>query len=421
MTFAHLTPKLATVLREGYGLAQWRVDLVAGLTVAVVALPLSMAIAIASHATPAAGLVSAIVGGFLISALGGSRFQIGGPAGAFIVLVASIIDTHGFDGLLLATMMAGMLMLVAGLLRVGELVRLVPHTVIVGFSSGIAIIIFATQLRDLGGLRFAGLEPAALIPKLDVLWAARSSINWHSLAISSSSIAIIVLSRWISPRIPGFLIAVVVASGASWWIGLDVETIGSRFGGIPSGLSMPRLPEISWDRVWLLLPSAFSLALLGAIESLLSAVVADTMKGRRHRSNAELLAQGIANIATPMFGGITTTGTIARTATNVRAGAHGPVSGMLHAIFILLFMMFAAPALIYVPLAALAGILAVVSWNMFERREFMRLMQSWLTATVLLVTIAITIFHDLLWGIMVGSAMHAMLSLFARSSDRMRP
>jgi sulfate permease, SulP family len=417
MTSAAFTPKLATVLSEGYSAAHFRSDAVAGLTVAIVALPLSMAIAIASHATPATGLYTAIVGGFFISALGGSRYQIGGPAGAFIVLVASVIDRFGFDALLLATMMAGVIMLVAGIFRVGGVVRLVPHPVIVGFSSGIAIIIFASQLKEMFGISLNGAEPAVLMAKLQSLWRAGATFNPHALLLAVFSVGLIIVARILRPRWPGFLFSVVVCSAIAAVSGLDVATIGTRFGGIPHDLPVPHLPRISTDLALALFPSALSIAVLGSIESLLSAVVADNMKGRRHRSNAELVAQGIANIVVPVFGGITATGTIARTATNVRAGAHGPVSGILHSVFLLLFMLVAAPLASYIPLAALAGILIVVSWNMFETTEFARLLKRWPTALVLLATLLITIFADLLTGIVAGTVLSMMLSFFARSSD----
>ncbi len=416
-----LTPKLVTVLREGYRLGHLRADSMAGLTVAIVAMPLSMAIAIASHAAPEAGLFTAIVGGFLISALGGSRYQIGGPAGAFIVLVASIIESHGMDGLLLATMMAGVVMLAAGLLRLGGLVRLVPHPVVVGFSAGIAVIIAASQIKDLLGVRLAGPEPGELLPKLAALAAAGNTASPMTIAVGFTCIVLIVALRLRKPHWPGFIVAVALAAIAVGLSRLNVETIGSRFGGIPHGLPLPRFPVVSRDKVLDLLPAAISLALLGSIESLLSAVVADNMKGRRHRSNAELVAQGVANVVTPLFGGITVTGTIARTATNVRAGAHSPVAGMIHSAIILLVTLVAAPLAAYVPLTALAAILLVVSWNMFERAEFARLLTQWTTALPLLATFLITIFRDLLTGIACGTALAYGLSFFARSSDMGEP
>ena len=397
------TPKLVTVLREGYGPAHLKADAVAGLTVAIVALPLSMAIAIASHATPERGLYTAIVGGFVISLLGGSRFQIGGPAGAFIVLVASIVDRHGFDGLLLATLMAGAMIFAIGALRLGTYIKYVPHPVTVGFTSGIAVIIFASQIRELLGLKLAGAEPAPLVSKLAALWQALPSFSPAAAGVAAFSVLLILLLRKLKPHWPGFLIAVAATAGGAWVLGLDVETIASRFGGIPRGLPIPSLPPMSLDTMEALLPDAVALALLGSIESLLSAVVADSMTGRRHRSNCELVAQGLANIASALFGGLTATGTIARTATNVRAGAHGPVAGMLHAAFILLFMLVAAPLAGFIPLAALAAILAVVAWNMAERAEFKSLLTaSRGEAAVLLATFGLTVFRDLTEGIIVG-------------------
>ncbi len=407
-----LRPKTATVFAEGYNLQTLRKDAVAGLTVAIVALPLSMAIAIASHAPPSAGLVTAIVGGFLISLLGGSRFQIGGPAGAFIVLVSTINDTHGFDGLLLATLMAGALMVLGGVLRLGTLVRRVPHAVTVGFTAGIAVIIFASQIHDLLGLALPGREPAALIEKSQVLWAALASFSPAAFAVALLTIALILISRRIDERLPALLIAVVTASLAALLLGLDVETIGQRFGNIPATLPWPSLPQVSGERIWVLLPSALSLAVLGSIESLLSAVVADGMSGRRHRSNAELVAQGMANMVVPLFGGITATGTIARTATNIRAGAQSPVAGMLHAVFLLAFMMLAAPLLLHIPLAALAGILAVVCWAMAGWAE-LRQARGLAAISVILVTFLVTIFHDLISGIAAGIVLSLAFNFLA--------
>ena len=403
-------PKLVTVLREGYGLAALRADAMAGLTVAIVALPLSMAIAIASGATPERGLFTAIVGGFLISALGGSRFQVGGPAGAFIVLVASAVDRHGIDGVVLATMMAGVFLAVAGLLRLGTFIKFIPYPVTVGFTAGIAVIIFASQVKDLLGLRLDGKEPAAFVAKVEMLARSLDTISPAAVALSLLTIGLIVGAKKLKPHWPGMLIAVVVAAVATWAFALPVETIGSRFGGIPSLLPSPHLPVFSLEKVQAVLPDAVAFALLGAIESLLSAVVADGMTGRRHRSNCELLAQGVANVGASLFGGLPATGTIARTATNVRAGARGPVAGMMHAAFLLLFMLLAAPLFAYVPLAALAGVLAVVAWNMAEKYEFLTLLRSSRgDAVVLLATFLLTVFRDLTEGIVVGFALGAVL------------
>ena len=405
-------PKSITVLREGYGLDAFRADTVAGLTVAIVALPLSMAIAIASGTTPDRGLYAAIFGGFLVSLLGGSRFQIGGPAGAFIVLVAASMARHGIEGVLLATMMAGVFLVVAGLLRIGSYIRYIPHPVTVGFTAGIAVIIFASQIRDLLGITLGGKEPGELIPKLEALGRAIGTTNAAAVAISLVTIVIIVGLRKIRPSWPGMLIAVAVTSIAAALLSLPVETIGTRFGGIPQSFPTPSLPAITLAKVEAVLPDAMMFALLGAIESLLSAVVADGMTGRRHRSNGELVAQGFANIGSALFGGICVTGTIARTATNVRAGARSPVAGMLHSVFLLAFMLLAAPAASYIPLATLAGVLAVVAWNMAEKHEFVTLLRAWDTAVVLLATFLLTIFIGLAEGIAVGALLGALIFLW---------
>ncbi|MDX8432319.1 SulP family inorganic anion transporter [Mesorhizobium abyssinicae] len=410
-TFAELfTPKLVTVLREGYSLAHFRTDAIAGLTVAIVALPLSMAIAIASGVTPERGLYTSIVGGFIISALGGSRFQIGGPAGAFIVLVAATVARVGVDGLLLATMMAGVFLLAIGYLRLGTYIKFIPYPVTVGFTAGIAVIIFSGQITELFGLTLAGKEPGPLVPKLMALSEAAGSINPAATFVAVLTIATIVfLKRW-RPKWPAMLIAIGLASLVVALFALPAETIGTRYGGIPRSLQWPAFPPISIDRMVDVLPDAVAFALLGAIESLLSAVVADGMTGRRHRSNCELVAQGFANIASALFGGICATGTIARTATNVRAGAHGPVAGMVHSAILLVLMLVAAPLASYIPLAALAGVLAVVCWNMFEKQAFATLLRtSRGDALVLMATFLIVVFRDLTEGIVVGFALGSIL------------
>jgi SulP family sulfate permease len=405
-----ITPKLVTVLREGYDLTALRADAVAAVTVAIVALPLSMAIAIASGVGPERGLYAAIVGGFLISLLGGSRYQIGGPAGAFIVLVASVVAQHGIDGLLLATTMAGVIMLVAGLLRLGSYIRFIPHAVTIGFTAGIAAIIFASQLHDLLGLQLAAPEPAAFLPKLALLSGALASISFGAVLIALLSITTIVLTRRYLPRIPGLLLAVVLCAVVVAVTGLKADTIASRFGSLPHGLLHPALPVITGARLLEMLPAALSFALLGAIESLLSAVVADGMTGRQHRSNSELVAQGFANIGSALFGGLCVTGTIARTATNVRAGARSPVAGMLHAVVLLLFMLVAAPLAGYVPLAALAGVLVTVAWNMVEKPAIAALLRnSRSEALVLLVTFTLTLLRDLMAGIVAGMLLALLL------------
>jgi SulP family sulfate permease len=420
-TFAELfTPKLVTVWREGYGFAGFRDDVLAGLTVAIVALPLSMAIAIASGTTPDRGLITAVVGGFLVSAFGGSRFQIGGPAGAFIVLVSATVTRHGIDGLVLATMLAGLFLMAAGFLKLGTYVKFIPYPVTVGFTAGIAVIIFASQIRDLFGLSLDGKEPGDLLPKLEVLGRAFHTFNPSAVAVAAVALAIIVGLRQFRPSWPGILIAVAASAVAAWLLALPVETIGTKFGGIPQSFPLPSLPAVSLAKLEAVLPDAIAFALLGAIESLLSAVVADGMTGRRHRSNCELVAQGIANIGSSLFGGICVTGTIARTATNVRAGAHGPIAGMLHSVFLLVFILVAAPLASYIPLAALAAVLAVVAWNMAEKHDFATLLRSsWGDAVVLLATFLLTIFRDLTEGILVGFALGAVLFInrMAQTTD----
>lgn len=410
-TFSELfTPKLVTVLREGYTLEHFRADAIAGLTVAIVALPLSMAIAIASGVTPERGLYTSIVGGFIISALGGSRFQIGGPAGAFIVLVAATTARVGVDGLLLATMMAGIFLLVIGYLRLGTYIKFIPYPVTVGFTAGIAVIIFSGQIVELFGLKLAGKEPGPLVPKLMAVGEAAGTINLSATFVAVLTIVTIaLLKRW-RPKWPAMLIAIGLASVIVALLSLPAETIGTRFGGIPRSLQWPAFPSVSLARMIDVLPDAIAFALLGAIESLLSAVVADGMTGRRHRSNCELVAQGFANIASALFGGICATGTIARTATNVRAGAHGPVSGMIHAVILLALMLVAAPLASYIPLAALAGVLAVVCWNMVEKQAFATLLRtSRGDALVLLATFLIVVFRDLTEGIVVGFVLGSIL------------
>lgn len=413
-------PKLLTVLREGYGWRDLRADAVAGLTVAIVALPLSMAIAIASGVSPERGLHTAIVGGFLVSLLGGSRFQIGGPAGAFIVLVAATVQRHGLDGLILATFLSGLILVAAGLLRLGVFVKYIPYPVTVGFTAGIAVIIFVSQISGLFGLTVPGGEPGELLAKLAALWRAAPTVNAQAAGVAAAAIALIVLIRRYRPAWPVLLIAVAVTTGASALLNLEVATIGSQFGGIAQSLPWPTLPDLSPARVVEVLPAAVSFALLGAIESLLSAVVADSMSGRRHRSNAELIAQGVANVGSSLVGGFCVTGTIARTATNVRSGARGPVSGMLHALYLLAFLLIAAPLAAYIPLAALAAVLATVAWNMAEKHAVGILLRtSRADAAVLTVTFLLTIFRDLSTGIVVGFSLAALLFLhrMARSIE----
>jgi SulP family sulfate permease len=403
---AHLyRPKLATILAEGYDFAAFRKDGIAALTVAIVALPLSMAIAVASGVSPERGLYTAIIGGFLVSALGGSRYQIGGPAGAFIVVVSATVAQFGLGGLLLTVFLSGAMLTVIGLLRLGALIRYMPHAVTIGFTCAIAVTILASQLKELGGLTLAGGEPGHFLPKLVALGAALPSVSWAAVVIGTGSIALIfAMRRWL-PNWPGMLIAVAAASLAAFLLHLPVETIGSRFGAIPQALPTPELPTISLSLILQVLPSAITFTLLGGVESLLSAKVADGMTGRKHRYNMEVVAQGIANMASALFGGISVTGTIARTATNIRAGAKSPLSGMMHSGILLAFMAIAAPLASFIPLAALGGVLVAVAWNMAEPREFGALMRHWRSAAMLLATFGLTLLENLTYGIVAGCAL----------------
>ena len=408
-TWRLFKPKLITVIKEGYGWSHFQSDTIAGLTVAIVALPLAMALAIASGTTPEKGLVTAVIAGFLISALGGSRFQIGGPTGAFVVVVFNVIAEHGYDGLLLATLMAGAMLIVAGLARFGTWIKYIPEPVVTGFTSGIAVIIFSSQIRDLFGLTMTEV-PAAFIEKWQAFWAARGSIDPTTVALAAAALATIIGLRRFAPRVPGFLVAVLGASLIVCIAGLPVETIGSRFGGIPSGIPWPRMPDISLAKMGQVLPAAFTIAFLAGVESLLSAMVADGMTGARHRSNCELVAQGVANTASAFFGGLPATGAIARTATNIRAGARSPVAGIMHAAFILIFMLFAAPLMAFVPLASLAAVLVIVAWNMSEIDKFRHLLSAPIgDRVVLLVTFALTVMVDLTVAIQVGVVLGAVL------------
>ncbi len=404
-----LMPKLLTCLREGYGWQDFRHDAIAGLTVAVVALPLAMALAIASGTTPDKGLITAIVAGFLISALGGSRHQIGGPTGAFVVVVFNIIRDHGYDGLVLATLMAGVFMLLFGFARLGTVIKYIPYPVITGFTAGIAVIIFSSQIVDLLGLHLPDM-PGEVLEK----WVAYSrhidTIHWPTVGVSAGSLMLIVgLRRW-RPAWPFFLIAVATASVLVWALAIPVETIGSRFGALPHGLPMPSMPAWSLERLGQLVSPAFTIALLAGIESLLSAMIADGMTGRRHRSNAELIAQGVANIGSALVGGLPATGAIARTATNIRSGARTPVAGMLHAVFLLGFVLLLGPVASWFPLPSLAAVLVIVAWNMSEVEAFRTLMKAPPgDRLVLLLTFGLTVLVDLTVAIQVGVVLAALL------------
>ena len=411
-----MTPKLFTTLKT-YSKAQFRADVFAGITVALVALPLSIAIAIASGAGPAEGIVTAIVAGFLISALGGSRVQIGGPTGAFIVVVAGVVATHGYDGLVTATFMAGIILLVAGAFHAGGLVRHVPEAVINGFTIGIAVIIATSQIPDLLGL--TGTMPADFIAKIPAIWHALPVMTPSAFAIGLATMVLIVLFRRVAPRLPGLIVAVAITSAAVALFDLPVATIQSRFGDLPRSLPMPHLPDLSFDRVRALLSSAVIIAFLAGVESLLSAMVADRMISGKHRSNAELLAQGAANLGSSLFGGLPATGAIARTATNVRAGGKTPVAGIVHALTILMILILAAPLAGYLAMPALAGLLLLTAWNMSEPHRwgsYLRAPRS--DQVLLLITLLLTVLTDLTLAIGVGIALGLAMKLRHRGDKR---
>lgn len=406
------TPKTLTVLRDGYRLADLRADAVAGLTVAIVALPLAMALAIASGTTPEKGLHTAIIAGFLISLLGGSKVQIGGPTAAFIPVVFAIIQKEGYGGLILCTLLAGLMLIAAGLLRLGTLMKYMPQPVVTGFTAGIAVSIFSSQVKDALGLRM-GQVPADFLPRWQAYAEHLGSAQPAAIALTVLGlVAILGLRRW-RPAWPGFLIALLLCTLAAAGAALPVETIGSKFGGLPSALPSFDFPHIPFERTRELLPSAFTIAFLAGVESLLSAVVADGMTGGRHRSNMELVAQGVANSASALFGGLPATGAIARTATNIRAGGRTPFAGMLHAAFLLLFMLLLAPLMRYVPLAGLAAILLIVAWNISEVEAFRHTLSAPKgDRLVLLSTFLLTVFFDLTVAIEVGVVMAAFVFMF---------
>lgn len=414
-----MKPKLLTTL-ESYSWHLFASDTLAGITVALVALPLSIAIAIASGATPKAGLITAIIGGFLISLLGGSRVQIGGPTGAFIVVVAGVVTQFGYDGLLLATLMAGGILILAALVRAGRVVALVPEPVIEGFTVGIALIIAVSQLKDLLGLSAAHVA-ADLVHGLPALWAARGQVNVTAFVVGLFAIAGIALLRRLIPWFPGSLLVIAIASAAVARFHLPVDTIFSRFGELPSGLPPPSIPHLSVARISELLPSAFVIAFLAAVELLLSAIVADRMIAGTHRSGAELFAQGAANVISPLFGGLPATGAIARTATNVRAGGRTPVAGIVHAVTILSIMLVASSLAGYLTMPALSGLLMVTAWLMSEPSRWSERMS--LRAgdrTLFFMTMILTVISNLTIAIAVGTCAGLALRLLRKEIEPVR-
>lgn len=409
-------PKLLTVLQEGYGGDRLRGDVLAGLTVAIVALPLAMALGIASGASPDKGLITAIVAGLFISALGGSRVQIGGPTGAFVVVVYGVIALHGYDGLLLATLMAGAILIIAGYSGFGRLIRFVPHPVVTGFTAGIAVIIAASQIRDFLGLPREPLS-GSLPEQMDQVLHLLSAIDPATAAVGVGALLLLVGMKRFTPKLPAYLIAILLFSTIVMILAAPVDTIGSRFPEMNLGLPFPAVPPFSLAKIEAVLPAAFTIAFLAGIEALLSAVVADGMTGFQHRSNQELVGQGFANIASSLFGGLPATGAIARTATNIRAGGTTPFSGIFHALFLLLFVLLAGRLMQLVPMAVLAAILLIVAWGMSEAGRFISLLQTKSSERwILLVTFGLTVMVDLAVAIGVGVTL-ASLNFLARMSE----
>ncbi len=409
MVPAEFTPKILTIFKSGYTTEDFRSDALAGLTVAIVALPLAMALAIASGASPEKGLVTAVVAGFLISLLGGSRVQIGGPTGAFVVVIYNVIASHGYDGLVLATLMAGIILVVSGYARLGKVIKFIPHPVVTGFTAGIAVIIASSQVKDFLGLEMAEV-PADFIPKWAAYFGALGTANAATMLLGLIALISIILLRKFAPKMPSYLIAVVLCSLAAALFHLPVATIGSRFPEISVGMAAPALPGWDFEKLRDVMPSAFTIAFLAGIEALLSAVVADGMTGYRHRSNQELIGQGIANIASALFGGMPATGAIARTATNIKSGGRTPVAGILHAAFLLVFMLVAMDIAKFVPMAALAAILFVVAWGMSEIKHFIHIYRlSRSDRTVMILTFLLTVLVDLTVAIGVGVTLASLL------------
>jgi sulfate permease, SulP family len=404
-------PKLLVCL-EGYTRQTLTSDLVAGLTVGVVALPLAMAFGIASGVTPQAGIYTAILGGFLVSLLGGSRIQIGGPTGAFVVIVAGIIAQHGLSGLLMVTMMAGVILVFLALTGLGQAVKFIPRPVVLGFTNGIALLIASTQIKDFLGLRLTE-SPSEFFARMQLVATSLHTADGVAIGLGVASLALVLfIPKWL-PRVPGAIVALIAGTATVALFQLPVETIGSRFGGIPGGLPSVAVPQFRADLLLPLLPAAMTVAILAAVESLLSAVVADAMTGDRHNSNAELLAQGVANVIVPLVGGIPVTGAIARTATNYRAGGKTPVAGMAHAITLLGVVLLMAPLAAYVPLATLAAVLFVVAYNMGEWREIGGIWRlDWADKSVWMITFALTVMADLTIAVETGIALAALLYIY---------
>ena len=409
MKLAHISPKIIECFKKGYTLSDFRKDLVAGCTVGIVAVPLASAFAIASGLPPERGFFTAIVAGFFISLLGGSRFQIGGPTGAFVVIVYGIVAQSGYSGLVLATLLAGVFLIIFGYTRLGSYIKFIPYPVVVGFTAGIAVILFSTEIKDFLGLEM-GDVPAAFIDKCTAYAGAIGTVNPWAAGTALCTVLTILLVRKKLRKIPAHVFAVVTVTLLVFIFNIPVETIGSKFGELPKSLPAPVLPEFSWATLNRVLPAALTIALLAAIESLLSAVVADSMTGDRHSSDTELVGQGVGNIMSAIFGGIPATGAVARTVTNIKAGGRTPVAGMIHAVVLLLFILFCGGAVEKIPMAAIAGMLAVISWDMFDYKRFFEFIKAPKSdMTVMLIAFFLTVLIDITVAVEVGVIMAALI------------
>lgn len=413
----NFTPKLVERLHKGYNLDKFKRDCVAGLTVAVISIPLAMALAIASGVTPAQGLYTAIVAGFFIALLGGSRYQIGGPTGAFVVVIFGVMQQYGYDGLAMTMLIAGMVLIIAGYLKLGTYIKYIPYPVVVGFTAGIGLLLISTQVKDLLGLQIDNV-PAEILPKWNVYIHNFDKLSWSSVVISVFTFAAIFYTQFKKPKLPAYLISVVGATLIVAVFGLDIATIGNKFGGIPHFLLMPQVPDFDWNLFFKVMPSGLTIAFLAGIESLLSATVVDGMSGDNHNSNAELVGEGIANIACVFFMGVPATGAIARTATNFKARASSPIAGIMQSVFLLLFMLLLSPAAKYIPLACLSAVLIIVGWNMMNVEKIYKLLLGPRgDRYTLLTTLLLTVLVDLNTAISVGFIMASVIFMHRMSRE----
>ncbi|HIU52780.1 MAG TPA: STAS domain-containing protein [Candidatus Scatocola faecipullorum] len=413
----NFTPKLVERLHKGYNLDKFKRDCVAGLTVAVISIPLAMALAIASGVTPAQGLYTAIVAGFFIALLGGSRYQIGGPTGAFVVVIFGVMQQYGYDGLAMTMLIAGMVLIIAGYLKLGTYIKYIPYPVVVGFTAGIGLLLISTQVKDLLGLQIDNV-PAEILPKWNVYIHNFDKLSWSSVVISVFTFAVIFYTQFKKPKLPAYLISVVGATLIVAVFGLDIATIGNKFGGIPHFLPMPQVPDFDWNLFFKVMPSGLTIAFLAGIESLLSATVVDGMSGDNHNSNAELVGEGIANIACVFFMGVPATGAIARTATNFKARASSPIAGIMQSVFLLLFMLLLSPAAKYIPLACLSAVLIIVGWNMMNVEKIYKLLLGPRgDRYTLLTTLLLTVLVDLNTAISVGFIMASVIFMHRMSRE----